>query len=869
MLLIERDEPRAQLESIFVNVTKGGGRIVIISGQAGFGKTALVKHFRDTVETQADVLWGMCDDLYTPQALAPFYDIGFQLEGNLLQLLPQAPNLQLIGHTLLETLRKRSKPTVMVIEDIHWADEATLDVIRLLGRRIEMVPIMLIVTLRDPAIVQTPNLPVLLGGLPPGRTDRIVLAPLSREAIVRWAEADGREDADAIFKLTQGNPFYVTELLATPSGKLPQSIRDAVLAHAASLSAGARQVLNMVSIIPNQAEEWLIRDVIHLTHETLTEVLDSGMLVLQNDFLTFRHELARRAVAEVLTPVMARELHRAIFHALHAHERTGITLARLVHHAAYGDLGEAIVELAPRAARQASAVNAHREAAAHYATALRYTHLLNPSQRAALLEARAEACYLGVNWDVALRVYEQALGLWRQLGQDERVGNTLRRLSRLCWSFGQVNQARQYALETVRTLRRLPHGESLALAYSVLGQWHMHQNNARRTIYWSKKAVTLAQSLEAYQPLADALINIGNVLSKGADIPRGLRQLEDSLTLAIEHELPDQTARAYHNLIVAFIETRQLERATLYARRAMQHAQERDLNTYQYGVMAAEALITLHKGQWAESERISEQVISTFLLARGRGQASFCCASVLTQIAARRGAPDARDRMEDMLHKTQGHLDLPEDAGFIRLSRAEAAWLLGDYETCVAEARAMLTLLDGQVYLWYQSWSVFWLWRCGEPVREDITPIEPHRLQISGDWRGAAAAWAQHGYLYERAMALADGDEAALREAFAILDGLGARAATDYVRSRLRDLGTDSLPRGMNTATRENVAGLTRRQSEVLILLKQDLTNAEIASRLHISPKTVEHHVSAILGRLRVDNREEAIRVARSLDEET
>lgn len=858
MRLIERDEQTAELQRTLRLVETGAGRIIVVIGDAGLGKTALLKHFRSRVERQASVLWGMCDDLYTPQALAPFYDIAFQLGGDLPDLLTTASKLHLVGHRLLDRLRGPAKPTVLIIEDIHWADEASLDLIRFLSRRLETVPVLLLLTLRDHAVTQSAKLHALLGGLPAEITRRIELAPLSRSAVRQLATAGGRDDADSIYRLTDGNPFYVTELLASEVNTLPRTVRDAVLARAAQLSPSARHVLDVVSLVPNHAEEWLVRAVADLTDAALTELLASGMLLLQQGFLTFRHELARRAVVETLPVTTARTLHRAIFHALHQRRESG--LARLVHHAAYGDLGRAVIELAPRAAQQASAVNAHREAAAHYATALRYTSLLTPDQRADLLEARAHASYLGVHWEVAVHVYEQALAIRRELGQAEHIGDILRRLSRLAWGLTRVRESRQYAVEAVRTLRRLPPGRLLALAYSMLGQWHMHQNNVAPTLYWSAKAVALA--IHEPEPRIDALTNIGTVLSKGADVPAGIRQLQASLDLALEADVPDQAARTYFNLTMAFIEQQQLDRALALAQAAHRYTDERDLNTYLAGMAALKAMIAFHQGQWAQAERLAQGVIDTFALTETRGVAPLISAATLAQIAARRGAADAPERVDNLLHGTQGHRQLAEDAGFVYLPRAEAAWLRGDYGGCMAEAQAML---DGQSYVWYQSWASFWLWRCGVPVSGTL--IEPHRLQIAGDWRGAAAAWEARGFPYDRAMALADGDVDALHDAFRILDRLGAHAAMDFVRKRLRDLGAASVPRGMNTSTRASAAGLTRRQSEVLALLA--LTNAEIAARLHISPKTVEHHVSAILARLDVATRDDAIRVARSLEGET
>lgn len=868
MQLIERDEQQAEFLSIFEAVSHGSGHVVVIAGEAGIGKTALVRQFTAVIQSQAVILSGMCDDLYTPQALAPFYDITFQIGGKLATILTEATSLRLIGHTLLSALQGQSKPVIVVIEDIHWADEATLDLIYFLSRRIEHLRVMLVLTLRENDALQNRRPYVLLGSLPAERTKRIHLSPLSLNAIQELVATDNRLNAETVFQLTRGNPFYITELLASEVETLPHSIRDAVLARSARLSQNARRVLNTVSIVPNHAEEWLIRDVIELTNETLTEVLNSGMLSLEAGFLTFRHELARRAVAEMLPMAIVRELHGEIFQALQAHQRSGIPPARLVHHAAYADMGEAIIELAPEAARQASAVNAHREAAAHYATALRYEHLLTEETQAYLLEARAEACYLGVHWEIALNIYEQALELRQQAGQAERVGDILRRMSRIAWGLARVRQARQYALEAVRTLRRLSPGKSLALAYSVLGQWHMHQNNVRRTLHWSEKAVALAEALHEPEPRIDALTNIGTVLSKGIDVSAGIAQLQASLQLALEYDVPDQAARTFFNLTMALIEQQQLDHAHKLAQAAVTYTEERDLNTYQAGMLTLRAMIAFYRGAWSDAEKLTYEVFNILSLSETRGVAPLICEAVLTCIAARRGAPDVQDRVDNLLHKTQGHLQMAEDAGYIYLPRAEAAWLHGDYDSCIAEAQAMLDLLDGQSYLWYQSCAVFWLWRCGEIVTVVDDLIEPHRLQIIGDWRAAAAAWEQRGYPYEQALALADGDETALREAFTILDGLGAYAAMDYVRKRLRDLGAESVPRGINATTRENPTGLTRRQMDVLMLLKQDLTNAEIASHLHISPKTVEHHVSAILSKLDVGTRDEAVRVARSFDAE-
>jgi DNA-binding CsgD family transcriptional regulator len=313
----------------------------------------------------------------------------------------------------------------------------------------------------------------------------------------------------------------------------------------------------------------------------------------------------------------------------------------------------------------------------------------------------------------------------------------------------------------------------------------------------------------------------------------------------------------------------QPERALHYIDQGLRYTDDYDLNTYNIYLLAIRGLALLRRGEWAEAERVSRLALAELASYGYVNRANLNCYMALGCLAARRGDPEAQTIAKILKEVDNELIEMPDEAGFIHLTCAEIAWYHGDPAACTTEAYTLLDVIGNRPHAWYRGQALYWLWRCGEPV--DLTEgiAEPYRLQIEGNWRGAAAAWEQRACRYEQAMALADGDEAALREAFAILDRLGAHAAMDYVRRRLREIGVDSVPRGMNISTRENITGLTRRQSEVLALLKQELTNTEIAARLHISPKTVEHHVSAILARLEVTTREDAIRVAGSFSEKT
>jgi DNA-binding CsgD family transcriptional regulator len=160
---------------------------------------------------------------------------------------------------------------------------------------------------------------------------------------------------------------------------------------------------------------------------------------------------------------------------------------------------------------------------------------------------------------------------------------------------------------------------------------------------------------------------------------------------------------------------------------------------------------------------------------------------------------------------------------------------------------------------WARGELGFWMWRAGLIGYAPERAATPFALQIDGEWRAAAEAWHDIGCPYEEAMALADGDQSALLASLEILDGLEARPLASLVRRRLRERGVEHIPRGPRAATKADKAGLTSRQREVLELMARGLTNAEIAERLYLTKKTVEHHVSAILQKVGVDSRAKAV----------
>ncbi len=493
MDLLERGEFLAELEKSFGDVASGNGRVVLVSGEAGIGKTSLVEQFAETQKTHGRILWGACDALFTPRPLGPLYDIAHQIHGNLLGLLEdEAPRASIFSAALDELQRPR---TLIVIEDVHWADEATLDLLKFIGRRISRLRSLLVITYRDDEVQADHPLRLVIGDLPRRSVTRVCLPPLSQCAVDQMADRAGKRIED-LHAVTGGNPFFVTEALASNDPGVPVTVSDAVLSRAARLSASARAVLELVSVVPAKAEMWLITETVNAATTAIEECLNAGMLLSDGEAISFRHELARRAIEDSLAAPRRQSLHALVLKALIKRGPEG-QLARIVHHAAKAGDGSAVLEYAPVAARKAAALNAHRESASHYQTALKFSDCLTAGNRAALLENRSYECYLTDQLNEAWQARREALDVWKQLGNKIREGDNLRWMSRLSWFLGHTDEAEAYSVEAVSTLEVLPVSPELAMAYSNRSQLHMLADQTKEAVLWGSRAIELAEKFGA------------------------------------------------------------------------------------------------------------------------------------------------------------------------------------------------------------------------------------------------------------------------------------------------------------------------------------------------------------------------------------
>jgi DNA-binding CsgD family transcriptional regulator/tetratricopeptide (TPR) repeat protein len=853
MELLERDRCLADLAQWLDAAAERGGCIALVAGEAGIGKTVLLQEFSRR-QRKARVLWGACDALFTPRPLGPLHDIGRQTQGALLTALHSGAGRDSIFTAALDALERET--TLVVFEDMHWADEATLDLLKYLGRRIHGTHAMLVVTYRDDEVGSLHPLRHVIGDLPHVSLRRMLLSPLSEPAVALLATRAERP-SKGLHNLTGGNPLFVTEVLAAAADTVPSSVRDAVLARAARLSPQARDIAELVSVIPGMAEIWLLEQAARLNDEGIEGCLGIGMVRFGDGSLAYRHELVRRAIEGSLPQPRLQSLHEKVLAVLEA--RANISAARLAYHADGARNATEVLRVAPLAAVQAALVGAHREAASHYRIALRYADALVPAERARLQEQLSYEYYLTSQHERAIEVQRLALDIWRVLGERIKEGSALRWLSRLSWFAGRREEADRYAADAVATLQSLPPGPELAMAYGNRAQLDMEAHEIDSAISWSQRAIALAEPWANHEILSDALNTLGTARLIAGDIS-GWTDLDRCLDLALTGGFQGQIARAYTNLCAMAVSRREYARASGYLLRGLEYCDRHELDSWWLYLLAYSARLKFEQGDWSGA---SDDAAALLRHPRTTPVTRIPTLRVLAHLRIRRGDPGAPELLAEA-RALSGTIPELQRIGTLAAAYAEAAWLTGDRAGVLRAVAPAYEMVRHRHDPRMKGELAAWLWRVDGLGELPADIPEPYALEISGDWGGAARAWKELGCPYERALVLGCyGTEAEQREALAILDQLGAAPAAQALRRQMRAHGVRAVPRGLRTSTRRHSLGLTRREAEILALLSEGLRNAAIAKRLFLSTKTVDHHVSAILAKLGVPSRAEAIAVAR------
>ena len=723
------------------------GQVLLVGGEAGVGKTALLRRFCDERGQSARILWGACDPLFTPSPLGPLLGVAEGSGGELEAVVERGAMPYEVVTALARELSGRA-PTVFVLEDVHWADEATLDVLRLLARRVETVPALVVASYRDDALERAHPLRIMLGELTRSPTvGRMKLVRLSPEAVARLAEPYG-VDAGELYRKTAGNPFFVVEVLAAGAEGIPETVRDAVLARAARLSPAAATLLDAVAVAPPRAELWLLEALAGDAADRLDECLSSGMLVVESAGVAFRHELARLAVEESVPSHRKVGLHRRALAALADPSGGAPDLARLAHHAeAAGDV-DAVLRFAPAAATRAAALGAYREAAAQYGRALRFGDRLPLARRAELLERRSQACYLTDQNDAAVEAIEDALECRRRLGQRLEEGDSLRWLAKILWCPGRTMESERAARGAVTLLEALAPGRELAMAYATLAATCGAAARSEEAVSWAGRALELAERFDDAEIAVRALATIGT--SEAAE--QGSEKLEQSLELAQRNGLTEQVGETYTLLAETAVGARRYDLATRYLQAGIDYCSDQGLELHRLYLLAHRARSELDQGHWQEA---SDSAAAVLRIPRSSISPRIIALVVLGLVRARRGDPGQWAPLQEAWALAEPTQELPRLAP-VAAARAEAAWLQGDRHA-VAEATegALPLALERQ---WGSLAGELALWRRRAGLDHEIPadPGEPYALQLAGEWARAAERWRDLGCPYEAALALAD-----------------------------------------------------------------------------------------------------------------
>ncbi len=855
--LLEREVELTALERFLSDVCAGSGRLVLVAGEAGVGKSALVRSFCAGVAESTRVVTGACDPLFMPRPLGPFVDVARTIGGTLDDLVRSGPNPYSLAESLVAEL-ERTSPTIVVLEDVHWADEATLDVIRFVAGRIEPLAALLVATYRDDELGRTHPLRVVLGSLAtvPG-VRRLRVRPLSRGAVGVLADPFSA-DADDLYRLTAGNPFFVTEVLATLPDQVPETVRDAVLARAAQLSAHARPLLDALSVLPSGADSGLLQALADPSADALTDTLASGMLTTQDGVLSFRHELARLTVEDALPPAHRVELHRAALAELEARPAEENDLARLAHHADAAGDAAAVLRFAPRAAQQASALGAHREGAGQYRRALRYADGLPVAQRASLLQGYSSECYLTDETDEAIAALRSAADAYRALGDRLKEGATLGQLATLLWCPGRGAEGRRVGVDSVTLLEQLAPTPELAYAYDRMAFLTRMNDDLESAEAWTRKATSIAEKVgdaDAIEWTSGGHELLEIMCGSSAAISRYRRRADHARGQGQAHKLAD----ILNTLVLTLVPQHGYTLSRGFIDEGVTVSRECGHELALVYFLSHRARLELNQGQWEDAASLAELVLGERLVSTFPRSLALV---TLALVRARRGDPDVWALLDEARHLAEPTGELSRIAP-VAAARGEAAWLTGRSDGVALETDTAFELALSRSAPWALGELAVIRRRAGI---EDDPPErlpEPHKHQIAGRWREAATAWRALGHPYEAALALGEGDEGAQRRALEELRSLGARPAARIIARRLREGGLRRIPVGPRTSTRTNPAGLTARELEVLSLMAEGLRNAEIAGRLFLSHRTVDHHVSGVLRKLDAKTRGEAVARAR------
>ncbi len=854
--LVERDDDLDVLLRGYEAASAGSGATIVVCGSAGMGKTTLVRAFLERVEG-ATVFAGGCDDLIAPRSFGPFRDMA-RTSGLLADELIRDPNREDLLDGLLDVLDRPSRPAVMIIEDAHWADDASIDVLRYLARRIVDLHALLIITLRDREVDRSHPVRNLLAGPTSTAPIRIGLQPLSVEAVaglVQSLRSDGVEsglDPRSLHDVSGGNPFLVDQLLSSGPGDATRSARETLVARAERLSVDGQAVLQTLSVLPEGADPTMARMLFGDLAGALHEAEGSGLLASSADRIRFRHELGRSAIVESMSFGERMEATNQVLDAL---IDTGADPTLLVHLSRSAGDGRRATRFALEVLDGGLAPVSHREVWKLTRIALECTTDLTPSRIAGLHLAAATAGRLTNHHAEAVRHAESGVELLTEHGgTDAELASAWLELAMARAATGDHHQASTALYRAKDLLDLAPPTEESALCNTLLAASALISGDIDGAIERTGESIALADA-NGWTQVAVYALGLRGVALGGPASPSGLDDMHRAIRLGAKHGPANRHAANLYNLSVLHLRNAEAAKAEELLDEAERYAREHGLDNMVFHCSVHRANILIQQGRTAEAEALVDQSLEQ---ASDPGSIRASAQAALARIWSRRGDPAATELVDRCWSEAVATGEI-QKIGVAGITRLEYLWLQGEDESLRPFAQHLATLGERHQHHRLRADALRMLQRLGEAVEPFDGCPAPLAAALAGDHRLAAERWAEAGQPYEQALELVESSDASIAfEGLRLLDRAGATRAADLVRQRLRSRGLQGVPRGPRRSSDGAVPVLTDRQLDVLRLVADGLTNQQIADELFVARRTVDNHVSAILSRLGVEGRHEA-----------
>lgn len=868
--LLERDELLAQLKAHADAASRREGRMVFLGGEAGVGKTSLVESHRRWLGQRWLVLKGACEPMTAPRPLGPLFDLAAAVSPEFEELIDSGADSHRLFASLLAQLRDTPTPCALIFEDLHWADDATLDLLRYLGRRIADCPALILATYRDDEPGPTQSLRRLLGDLAGSSTmHRITVPPLSLAAVEDLA-SELTVDPVELHRRTNGNPFFVTEVLALAGEGVPERVSDAIFARVSRLSPEARRAVELAAVIVDQNLAAGVLGKLEESAKAIDECVGAGLLSSSDGRLSFRHQLVREAVIALMPAGTLQAAHATVLAALEEEKRQLLEqqdvrlsaeyLAVLAYHAAEAGDGEAVLRYAPAAGRLAMKFRAFTEARIQFARALPFADALSLEDHAALLTEHAVVCVPTDRFDEAIASRRAAARLFSGPEHVERRAESIFHLAwLLCWMYRDEEAAAQLDMAE-DLLKDLPASRVNAFIAFMRG-WQIYPRG-EPSLRLAKVSEALAIKTGQRNLVIYTKFVAGPALCAMGRIKAAKRERERAMEIAAELEAQHMQMHCYFSLSTGLAEAYRYLEADRGYQQVEVLSREHDFDfTYHYS-LGSHALAYLHLGRWQEAHDAA-----TVALSRDRGATMprLWARLALGRLSVRRIGADPDGHLEAALELADS---TPRMGVAVRLraARAEAALARGDKDAALAEASLAFERALAEGSAWHISELAYWIWRAGGEPSLPPGTLGPFAWQLRGRPAIAARRWRRLCCPYEQASALSEaGDQDSLMEALALFSRLGAGPAADRVADELKRMGVRGLPRGPTPATQAHPVGLTPRERQILEFLAMGLRNADITERNRVSVRTIDHQVSAVLGKLGVKSRTEAVSEAHRL----